>query len=289
MAYISRAELNKLFDNSEAKKIKLNAIRMQTNKIHHQPIQIEHGYNLRKRKDIQYPTNESPMTKRILESLTPTSSYYMKKTLREDDIQHDIEIGKNEEDDPLFEYYENTEIGVFLEYWLCYNIRCPVCGGELGKFTSPNQAVIDLKCMNSSHDVKYFQVKSTESGKTYIGKKYFNLDKSNQNNSYIRVGSTKYGYAAHIIKPSDIDKGTLIGYICIEYSLGHDRHIKINKDKSFFVIPNVSSKIDEHYYDYINLMPPIVKFNLKNNIIKTFRDENITTLNVNLDTSYAYA
>ena len=186
----------------------------------------------------------------------------------------------------------DREIGIFLEFYLCINLPCPICGGELWKYSNPSQPVIDLYCSNEEkpHAVKFFQVKARNKDSTY---KYFDIP-----NNYISVGSYRFGVLVHSIKPSDLidnektdsalyrSKDALIGYICIEFTFNEEKYnITIDRNKSYIIIPNTLLVIspdtlpaDDWYYKYDidtktelpNFKNPVIVFNPNTTQYATF-------------------
>ncbi len=135
----------------------------------------------------------------LLDLLTPIS----KEKLRKQFIMDDMEVINMEEDDtdPLYSYFESTEIGVCMEFWICHNIKCQ-CGGKFMKYINVNKPIVDIRCVNPAHKLehgpKYYQIKTKLSGSVYNGYTYFSSKKQ-----YIFVGSKRKGYYAHYLKPTD--------------------------------------------------------------------------------------
>ncbi len=235
------------------------------------------------------------ITEKILEHLSPQSKIYVSRLFQEDDklLQ---KMDKDEEDlDKLYTYFENQEVGTYLELWVCDNIRCPGCKSKLLKYKSLSQPVVDVKCSNPSHDIlyhgpKYYQIKATQQGTEMQGmlrKKYFSKDEC-----YIKVGSKRFGYNAHNIKLSDSleIKKILIGYICLEYKRPNpdSRDIILDKEKSFIVKPHISNilkegETDKYYYRYTDDVIPTIIFNPDISKIINLIENNIK---VNLDNHY---
>ena len=75
----------------------------------------------------------SPRSEMLLNLLTPTS----KELLRKEFMMDDMDVIKMEEDedeiDPVYSYFESTEVGVYMEFWICHNMRCQ-CGGKFMKY-----------------------------------------------------------------------------------------------------------------------------------------------------------
>jgi hypothetical protein len=235
--------------------------------------------------------------KEILNSLSPISKLRMIQSFREDDKKIDNKDKEQERLDKEYTYFEPTEVGIHMELWVCSQMKCPGCKGDLLKYQSVSQPVVDVKCSNHLHNIfehgpKYYQIKATEKGTNMNGKKYFSL-----RDKYIKVGSRKFGQNAHEIKVSDDEqkKRVLIGYICIEYTKNEgSREITIDGNTSFILIPNLSYQlkvgdIDKLYYEYIQQDKfPTVQFNLDFFTIIRFRElatQNLILI-VNLDDKY---
>jgi hypothetical protein len=244
----------------------------------------------------------SPLARTILEGQTPATKIRLMHDFEKDnyDISEIEDIEENK--DLSFEYYENKEVGTFLESWFCANLKCPGCNSSLLKYENLSMPIVDIKCSNEKHDKqhgpKYYQIKSTESDKTYRGKKYFSLQ-----DKYIKVGSTKYGKFCHEIKLGEESKyNLLIGYICIEYNYNPNnfRLINIDIDKSFFVIPNIllqpANEDDKKlmYYSYIpDEKIPTIIFNEKICEVFLFKDIQINDKkmfrNIDLNEIFTYS
>lgn len=235
----------------------------------------------------------TPVTKAIIDSLSPYSQKRMRMDIEEDNKRLRLSETKDEDIDPDYTYFENKEIGLFLEKWYCANYLC-VCGKKFVKYTNKNMPIIDIRCSNIKHDIQkygpiYYQIKSTESNTTFNGYKYFDLSKH-----YIHTGSKKYGELCHNIKTNDIDKNLLIGYICISYKKyedDSDNKIQIIEKESFKLAPKIDfNSSSELYYKYIDPPPYknaiIIMFNekicnielIKKNIINIHQQFNELTL-----------
>lgn len=189
------------------------------------------------------------------------------------------------------EYIDKQNYGKLVEVWFCDNCNCPICGlSSLRRYAKDNFPVIDLVCVNPLHTfdqgVKFFQVKSVSTN--FNDFKYFDYD-----TKIIHTGSYKFGKIVHSINilDDDITKKVLIGYICITVEPKYD-HLKVNKDKSFFVLPktniNVVAKklfeddfdtffvqyddtdIIDKYYEYIDIVNPLITFSTRNNQVIKF-------------------
>lgn len=222
----------------------------------------------------------SPESRKIINRLDESEALrYIQDYIRENEIaqiiQNDIDIR-----DPDFTYSSSSEVGVLLEYWVCANMKCPICEGELHKYALTNMPVIDVKCSNDAHTFnmgpKYFQIKATESNSN--GLLYFTLKRFLDNmNGFITVGSRRAGIFSHNVKPSRIVRGDttsmnlLIGYICIEYTYysANNRNIKLNLHNSFILLPQTKikrsliKKPNNYYYEYIDTITgkPTIKYN----------------------------
>lgn len=250
---------------------------------------------LKKSQIIQKPNTSvyefSPHTRTLLQSFTPNTRRYMIDDLRNDDEDiYKIEQALEEKDE-VYTYFENTAIGVFLEEWVCYNLKCS-CGDKFVKYQNPNMPVIDIKCNNDNHNSdlygpKYYQIKSSELYKTFRGLEYFQLEP----NQYIHVGSRKYGSLCHEIKIGDIDfsnkssdkyKKLLIGYICIKYTYNTDSNINIIGNSSFILQPKLKFDkfidLNSQYYLYPIVERNVITFN--KDLFNIYLFENIQSLNL---------
>ena len=230
----------------------------------------------------------TPFTKAILEPLTVRSKRKMVEELEEDNKRIRKIETEQESDDPDYTYFENKEIGVFLEKWYCANYKCS-CGSNFLKYIKPNMPIIDIRCSNESHNIntfgpKYYQIKSTENDKIYNGYKYFDLDKN-----YIHVGSRRYGEICHNITTMDTDedKELLIGYICITYEKINDNNIKILSHKSFKLNPRSHSELykepQQKYYTYNSRYPDAIMIDFD---ITLFYIEKIESQIININQQF---
>jgi hypothetical protein len=241
-------------------------------------VEVEIGGEKRRSERLQTVPQHLPLSTnaiRILEHLSPESQERMIQDFYFDDLKLMNKQLQEEDEDISYIYFENKEIGPFIELWLCANMRCPGCKtGRLVKYANPNMPVIDVKCSNSEHTLfhgpKYYQIKSSESGTVFHNQNYFNLFEK-----YIKVGSPRYGKICHDVKVGDDinKKQILIGYICIEYVYPSDitRKISINLNKSFILIPNLQiylqipdndyESLNLKYYTYLSEAPlPVITF-----------------------------
>jgi len=169
---------------------------------------------------------------------------------------------KQELKDPLYiPPKENIEvkIGVFLEEFLCINLKCPVCKKDnLMKCALVYQQIVDLYCPNDHGDngINFFQVKSR---RDISINKYFDVSLDGAKSSYITVGSYNYGKHVHEIKYNEKHyRHIAIGYICIVYNYDeHHYNIKIDTTDSYTIIPNFCSlfelspiSINNQFYIY---------------------------------------
>ncbi len=209
----------------------------------------------------------SPKSADILATFSPDTQMRLARDFIKDEEYIKSQVDKLELDDPNYLNYNNPKVGSDLEYWVCVNITCPGCKGTLYKYASPSMPAVDVRCINPNHTLadgpKYYQIKATESGKTFNGYKYFSYD-----DKYICVGSVRFGYNCHVMTYDDKYKDILIGYICLAYNYINDNKITLDKIKSFILIPNLlfTPSNDEEkvwtYYEYIQLgSSPIIRFN----------------------------
>ena len=219
-----------------------------------------------------------------------------------------LELDAMDED---FSYTLPSEVGNYMELWICVNMRCPGCRvGMLYKYISSNMPVIDVKCFNTEHNLLnhgpcFYQIKATERNVNFLGKKYFTRKPiQDYPSGYIKVGSKRAGVYSHSITSADTidNKYISIGYICITYYyLTNKRRINIDLNESFVVIPNLSyysrTRTNDYYYQYIpnSLNMPLITYNPNKEIVNvlTFtelinRDDYSKGIfkNINLDKQY---
>lgn len=217
----------------------------------------------------------SPMSKQIYQSAyTPDKPKLLQEFIKDDLAIETLEQQQYKDDPDYQEKLENGGLGFYMESFIAFHGLCPLCGQKtLRKYIRSNIPVVDLICINKSyHEANnscfLFQIKTT------LSDLYFN--KSQQ---YIMVGSKQFGYNSHIVKGSDdIKKKTIvIGYICISL----DRNIldntkyKINKQKSFVLIPNLLNTKSENYYEYTQsiMNKNVIKWN--NNLVNMYNITNV--------------
>lgn len=170
----------------------------------------------------------SPLTKRILASLSPQSKIHMKKLIYTDNEQIEQTEQTEDNDDP-YESNQSQEWGRYIESVISVYGTCPVCNQQtLRPYANPNMPVVDLICLNK-HDCFLFQVKLS------FNDSYFNLKEK-----FITVGSKSVGEQAHQ------DKKLCPGYICVRADRLSETEIKIIKSKSFVLIPISNS------FTYVN-------------------------------------
>ncbi len=245
----------------------------------------------------------SPLTQSIIDQLhNDEIKKYIEDYIKDNHILKVIEE-RQEDEDPDFSFKDPSNVGVFLEYWTCINIGCPVCGYELKKYLIPTMPVIDIICDNPAHTidmgVKYFQIKATEYNQDahYL---YFTLNEIQDSpNGFIKVGSRRYGELSHTIKPSEPlkNKELLIGYICIVYKYikndASGRIISIVNNKSFILLPNINSsnitRDNDYYYRYLANKKnyPVISYNPLHTTMRLFSSyDNLKGIKINLDTQF---
>lgn len=231
MNYISHEDLRNLFETS----LRLEIIEMK------KPESIKKSARLSEKqsdkKIVKAEYKFSPQSELILASLSPYSKKRLARDFQEDDL-------KNKElfdsiDDPDYIYFNPSENGVYLEYWVCNNIPCPVCNGKLYKYGNPNMPAVDVVCINKHNNgVNYFQIKTSVDTLDFHGCKYFSYAEN-----YVCVGSKRFGYNCHIIRADDEkNKDLLVGYICIKYKESSMNNIRIDVRESFLLLPNLKYK-----------------------------------------------
>ena len=233
------------------------------------PINIVTYENSQQTQQIQqthqlHPNNLTPIkqkTQSLLSLLSPEGKLLYKRAPEEDkekllnDLVKDTNIVENMEmldymnDLDYKEKMENNMLGFYMESFIsCYG-KCPVCKQKtLRKYNMSNMPVIDLICTN--FDYHY------NNGGCFMYQLKTSIDSNYFNKNHITVGSKRFGYNSHIVKGSDDDNKKLlvIGYICLFLTQNenndNNNKYKINKSKSFVLIPDLKSTLDEHYYSY---------------------------------------
>lgn len=200
--------------------------------------------------------NLTPLSRMIYKSVsTPDRPKLIQDLLKDDMMIESLEQKDYLNDPDYLEKLENGALGFYMEKYISYYGKCPVCEEfSLRKYVMSNVPVVDFICINrkyheSKNECFLFQLK------TSTNDFYFNRSKE-----YISIGSKRFGYNSHIVKASDniSKKFLVVGYICInleEVSVSYMQkmvsHYKINNNKSFVIIPDLSENKDEYYYKYI--------------------------------------
>ena len=229
------------------------------------------------RKSLRSSINPNPNyinSPHLLDYFTPITS----KRLGIDQDIDDIEVNRinfeEEIKDKTYIYFEEN-YGKLIEIYYIDNCNCPVCKQKtLRRYIRSNFPLIDAVCINPDHTydqgVKYFQIKSSNCS-LYNGSKYFS-----KKDRFIYSGKSKLAVLAHSVRTTSINKNTLFGYICIEYTdnINEDR-LEINNSKSFIVLPNVSYNATKMLYYRYNSKEHKVYYNVLPNYILDIEDLNI--------------
>ena len=183
----------------------------------------------------------SPQAIEILSNLSPDSQHRLAREFYLENIKHHALINQVD-DDPDYYLFNPRANGLYLEFWVCANIPCPICGEKLYKYANPNMPAVDVLCIHHTlkKGVKYFQIKATQSDARALGGlKYFNFTDGTLN--HIFIGSKRFGHNCHvIIATDDTNRDLLIGYICIEYNMTANNKIKIDIKNSILLLPNTT-------------------------------------------------
>ncbi len=256
----------------------------------------------------------SPDSKKLVLAESVSNRQALVNDIRRDNEKIEAIMSEIETRDDDFTFALGSEVGNYMELWICANLKCPGCRvGKLFKYISSNMPVIDVRCVNPEHNLLehgplFYQIKTTEKNTTFLGLKYFTRQPiNNYPSGYIKVGSKKVGIYSHNITTADAieDKFISIGYICVTYKyLINRRRINIDLNNSFVVIPNLNynntyrtTRSQSYYYQYIpnSLNLSMVSFNPNMDIVRvlTFyelvlRDAYSPTIfkNINLDKKY---
>ena len=230
----------------------------------------------------------SPEGKKIYKSAsTPDKSRLLADLLADTRTVEEIEMKEYENDSDYLEKLENNGLGLYMESFISNYGICPICKQKtLRKYSASNMPVVDLICVNKAYHTTnnscfLFQVK------TSLSDIYFN-----KKENYITVGSKKFGYNSHIVKgnSSDVNKTLVIGYICLflDQNMMDNNKYKINKSKSFVLVPDLQKKLDEYYYEYIMEFMGKNRIKWNNNLVST-NDINVCLNNiVDIDTTQIF-
>lgn len=239
-------------------------------------------------------------TQSLLTLLSPEGKLLYERAPKEDkekllnDLVKDTNIVENMEmvdymnDLDYKEKMENNMLGFYMESFIsCYGM-CPVCKqNTLRKYNMSNMPVVDLICTNFDY---HFNNKSCflYQLKTSIDSNYFTKN-------HITVGSKRFGYNSHIVKGTDNDnkKILVIGYICLflTQNENHNNKYKINKSRSFILIPNLENTLDDYYYSYgVNYFGKnIIRWNSKLVSINSINECIDNANNMNVDTNKQFS
>lgn len=201
---------------------------------------------------IQRPVCDlTPVSKSIYDTLTPVSKKKILKDFSSNDAAVSVVEERQENTDPDYqEKFENRGLGFYAEDYISYHGFCPICGANtLRKYKHANIPVVDLVCINKDYHLEenqcfLFQIKIS------LNKNYFDL-----NRKKISVGSKKFGIIPHQQKGTSdtVMKHLVPGYICL-YLEEHPSNIQtyiVNHRNSFVLIPDLNSKLDQPYYQYL--------------------------------------
>ncbi len=253
----------------------------------------------------------SPDSKTIVLAESVSNRQSLINDIMKDNIKIDSIIKKLDSMDDDYSYTLASEVGNFMELWICANMKCPGCKkGKLFKYISSNMPVIDIRCDNPEHNLLhhgplFYQVKATEKNTNFLGTKYFTRQPiKDYPSGYIKVGSKKLGQFSHSVSTVESieNKYIVIGYICITYTYSTNRRlINIDLNDSFVVIPNLAfqarTRTNDYYYKYIpnSLNLSMISFNPDTNIVNVLSFNDLASKdgyslglfkNINLDKKY---
>jgi hypothetical protein len=196
-------------------------------------------------------TPVTPISKMLLELVSPESKGKYLKGLRSDDIYIEQLEKKNERLDPDYEEkMENNGLGFYMENFVSWYGLCPICKRfTLRKYICSNVPVVDYVCINyeyhlSTNTCFLFQLKIS------LTEGYFSFQKQT-----ISIGSRRYGEIPHTVKGTNnmITKRIMPGYICIKLNRTQESQIyTIDDQNSFILIPNYYNSSDIFYYEYLS-------------------------------------
>ena len=156
----------------------------------------------------------TPFSKQLAKSVaTPDRPEFIKGLLQDDADIQGLESIDDLEDPDYVEKMANSGLGFFVEDFLSFHGRCPVCKQKtLRKYSISNMPVIDLICTNKRYHIKtktptcfLYQVKIKVGDSRYF----------DYTHKYINIGSKAKGYNSHEV----------LGFRGIEHKLVVNRYI----------------------------------------------------------------
>lgn len=190
------------------------------------------------------PAFLSPGAKIIYDNVTTPEKHML---LSEGFAKDNEYINKSEEKEANDLYYEEltkSELGYYMESYICDNLTCPNCGKKLLKYLRKNMPLVDLICENAinhlSNGLCYlWQVKTTVESEHYFSNDHLTITKNGYAN--IMLGITPN--TEHEIKMLQI------GFICINLFKENDHIYSIDKSRSFILIPELRHRdSNDNYY-----------------------------------------
>ena len=180
------------------------------------------------------PSSLTPSTKTIYNSISSAEKMRFLSDISQDQNKIDKSLS-HELNDPFNLELTKSELGFYMEYYLCDKLRCPYCNSKLLKFFKQNMPMVDLICANAKHHVEsklccLWQVKTTVASDNY-----FNLTS--------KIISIPYNsYSQIVINPVEEYRHLQIGFICIYLNESSDGYrYNINYEKSFILRPKINS------------------------------------------------
>jgi hypothetical protein len=234
--------------------------------------------------------NLTPLAKEIFDTVSPEKQEHFLTLLKKDDAI--IKSAIRDIEDKPYNEIDGSEMGVYIESWICANLKCPGCKQKtLYKYTYPNMPVVDVACVNPNHALgngpRYYQIKATQNRSNHL---YFTRTPILKSTTgYIKVGSKRYGHWSHEVQVTDSneDKELVVGYICISYTDEDKMRITIKPDESFILIPNLISPqntdASHHaYYKYLYTNKSVVVCYNSNYVMAFSLREYFTSVNLNI-------
>lgn len=197
----------------------------------------------------------TPFTKMILGALGTEEREGMLDEFKKDDNTINLLEGIDAESDPDYlEKLENNKLGFYMEDFVIYHMKCPVChkAGTLKKYSVPNMPVVDIVCTNTDDHIDH-KAKTVKCFLFQIKIKVGDSNYFDGLNKKISVGSKKFGFNAHNVSGNQKlwRKCVVPGYICLTLDQKTDTTYII-LPRSFVVVPDYNDKRPTTFYNYLD-------------------------------------
>jgi hypothetical protein len=229
------------------------------------------------------PAFLSPGAKIIYDNVTTPEKHML---LSEGFAKDNEYIDKSEEEELGDLYYEEltkSELGYYMESYICDNLRCPSCGNRLLKFVRKNMPLVDLICENATdhflQNLCYlWQVKTTVDSENYFSNDHLTMTKNGYTDIILNITS----YLNNDIKKLQI------GFICLHLVLENDHLYHIDKSKSFILNPELRiTEPKDYYYRVVSQTTDKLTIEWNTNLVKMTFFNSLETL-PKINTNFIY-